>query len=264
MIAMFVWGFLVLGVSEYDSGCNPARLKPIRRRVQKPPLTIKSNRYGKNLTENASSFLANDPVPGEDWGLELRFDGGSRYSYFWDDGDRRLYIEITSVMEFDGFGEKDEHKMPHAQKHFRFLGSQMIGTADRTWLIRKPALEDIYIRPANVERLWLKLSPVGLYEATTQAWAGTDLRGIRDFFDTARHYRQQVIDYLYDKEAFGSRQWFSSDKGAADWSGLPHFSFQRVDVNTNAKRSLPDVCLLLMMNVVLFIVIFLIFIKTEV
>ena len=69
---------------------------------------------------------------------------------------------------------------------------------------------------------------------------------------------------LYEKEAFGSRQWFSSDKGAADWSILPQFSFQRVDVNTNAKRALPDVGILLMVNVVLFILIFLIFVKSEV
>ena len=154
--------------------------------------------------------------------------------------------------------------MPHAQNHFRFLGPQVISTADRTWLIRKPALENIYLQPANVGRTWLKLSPVGLYDATTQTLAGTDLRGIRDFFDAARQYRQQVVNYLYDKEAFGSRQWFSSDKDAADWSGLPQFSFQRVDVGTNAKRALPDVSLLLTINIVLFILIFLIFVKSEV
>ena len=168
------------------------------------------------------------------------------------------------MMNFEGFGEKDEPKMPHAQKHFGFLGALMIDAADRTWLIRKPTLEEIFIQPANMERIWLKLSPVGLYDAATQAWAGTDLLGIRDFFEAARQYRQSVISFFYDNEVFESRQWFSGDKGAADWSGLPHFAFQRDDINTNAKRALPDVCLLLMINVVLFIVIFLIFIKSEV
>ena len=259
MLSMFVWGFLVLVYPNVILAVIP------RHDEQQARTTSNFNRIKQMWEEfdrERKHFLATDDFPGEDWGLELK-GWGSRHAYFWDNP-RTLLYTYESVMEFNGFGEKDEPKMPHAQKHFRFLGPQIIGAADRTWLIRKPALEDTYIHPANVERLWLKLSPVGLYDATTQAWAGTDLRGVRDFFDTARHYRQQVIDYLYDKEAFGSRQWFSSDKQAADWSGLPQFSFQRGDVDTNAKRSLPDVCLLLMMNVVLFIVIFLIFIKTEV
>ena len=162
------------------------------------------------------------------------------------------------MMDFEEFGEEDEPKMPHAQKHFGFLGSQTIDAADRTWLIRKPTLEDIFIQPANMERVWLKLSPVGLYDAATQAWAGTDQLGIRDFFNAARQYRQDVINYFYDSKVFESRQWFSADKGAADWSGLPQFSFHRDDIDRNAKRAIPDVCLLLMINIVLFIVIFLI------
>ena len=168
------------------------------------------------------------------------------------------------MMNFQGFGEEDEPKIPHARKHFRYLGPRIVDTAEKTWLIRKPALEDIFVRPAEVERIWLKFSPVGVYDAATQAWAGTDLHGVRDFFDAARQYRQQVIDYLYDKEAFGSRQWFSSDKGAADWSDLPQFDYQRVDSNTNAMRALPNVCLLFMINIILFVVIFLIFVKSEV
>ncbi|RKU08608.1 hypothetical protein C6503_22715 [Candidatus Poribacteria bacterium] len=125
-------------------------------------------------------------------------------------------------------------------------------------------MEDIYIKPANVERAWLKLSPVGLYDTATQTWAGTDLLGARDFFDTVRRYRQQIVDYLLDKDAFGSREWFSADKGAPDWRNFPQFSFQRVDVATNAKRALPDVGALLMLNVIIFTLIFLIFIKSEV
>lgn len=120
------------------------------------------------------------------------------------------------------------------------------------------------VHPANVERAWLKLSLVGLYDTTTQAWAGTEMLGVRDFFEAVRQYRHQVIGYFYDKDVFGSRAWFSADKGAPDWGSLPQFSFQSVEIHINAKRALPDSCLLLMMNVVLFMVIFLIFIKSEV
>ena len=259
MLSMFVWGFFVLVYPNMILAMIP---RPDAWQTRTASTFNKIEQIWEEFDRERKHFLATDDYPGEDWGYELR-GWGSRYAYLWGNP-RSLQYTYESAMEFHGFGEKDEPKMPHAQNHFRFLGSKVISTADRTWLIRKPALENIYIQPANVERTWLKLSPVGLYDATTQALAGTDLRGVRDFFDTARQYRQQVIDYLYDKEAFGSRQWFSSDKEAADWSGLPQFSFQRTDAVTNAKRALPDVSLLLMINIALFTLIFLIFVKSEV
>ena len=97
-----------------------------------------------------------------------------------------------------------------------------------------------------------------------QAWAGTDLLGLRDFFEAAQRYRKIIIDYFYEKDAFASREWFVADKGAVDWRTLPAFTFQRSDVGTNAKRALPDLFLLLICNLALFMLIVLIFIKSEV
>ena len=259
MLSMFIWGFLVLVYPNVILTMIPRPEAPDALR------TSAFNRI-ENIWEtfdrDRRHYLATDDFPGEDWGYELR-GAGSRGAQFMDNP-RTLLYTYRSMMDFEGFGEEDEPKMPHAQKHFGFLGSQTIDAADRTWLIRKPTLEDIFIQPANMERVWLKLSPVGLYDAATQAWAGTDLLGIRDFFYTTRQYRQDVINYFYDNKVFESRQWFSADKGPADWSGLPQFSFHRDDINTNAKRAIPDVFLLFMINVVLFIVIFLIFVRSEV
>ena len=259
MLSMFVWGFFVL---VYPNVILALISRPDAWEARTASTFNRIEQIWEEFDRERKHFLATDDFPGEDWGLELR-GWGSRYAYFWDNP-RTLLYTYESVMEFHEFGADDEHKIPHAQHHFSFLGPQVIETADRTWLIRKPVLENVYIHPANVERIWLKLSPAGLYDAATQAWAGTDLHGIRDFFNAARQYRQQVIDYLYNKDAFGSRQWFSSDKEVADWSGLPQFSFQRANIGTNAKRALPDVSLLLMINVALFIMIFLVFVKSEV
>ena len=110
----------------------------------------------------------------------------------------------------------------------------------------------------------LRFSPVGLYDAATESWAGTDLEGIQDYFSTVQRYRRAVVDYFYDNKIFESRQWFAADKGTADWDALPQFSFQRSDTGINAKRALPDMLLLLTMNVILFTVILLVFIKSEV
>lgn len=259
MLSMFVWGFLVL--------VYPNMILAVVPRPEAPQTRVASafnqiERMWEAFDRDRKHFLATDALPGEDWHFKI-MSSGWYGANLWGNPDRLSYT-YKSKMEAYTLNEKAEPRIPHAQNYFGFLGPQVVGTADRTWLIRKSALEDIFIQPANVERLYLKLSPVGLYDTATQAWAGTDLLGVRDFFDAARRYRQHVIDYFYDEEIFRSRQWFSSDKGAADWSNLPQFSFQRASMSTTAKRVLLDVCLLLMMNLALFIVIFLIFVRSEV
>ena len=259
MLSMFVWGFLVLVYPNIILAVVP---RPEAPQTRAASAFNQIERMWEEFDRDRKHFLATDALPGEDWHFNIMGVGGYSAN-LWGGLDRLLYT-YESSMRADSLVKESEPKIPYARNYFGFIGVQVIRTADRTWLIRKPALEDIFIQPANVERLWLKLSPVGLYDTATQAWAGTDLLGVRDFFDAARRYRQRVIDYFHDEKVFRSRKWFSSDKGAADWSNLPQFSFQRVDVNTNAKRALPDVCLLLMINVALFIIIFLIFVKSEV
>ena len=259
MLSMFVWGFLVLVYPNMILAVIPQPNAPQARRAS---AFNQIEQMWEEFDREREHFLATDAFPGEDWHFKI-MGSGWYVAYLWG-SPSHLYYTYESKMEVESLGEKSEPKIPHAQNYFDFLGPQVIGTADRTWFIRKLALEDIFIQPANVERRYLKLSPVGLYDTATQAWAGTDMLGVRDFFDAARRYRQHVIDYFHDEEIFRSRQWFSADKGAAEWSNLPQFSFQRVDVSANAKRALPDVYFLFMINVALFIVIFLIFIKSEV
>ena len=263
MLSLFIWGFLVL---VYPNVILTVIPRPEAPQTHKTSAFNQIEQLWEEFDRERKHFLATDDFPGEVWhfdlpGVGFLFDPSVRGN------PRDLSYTYSVHIEFKTLGGKEEEyesKVLHAQNYFRFLGPLIIDAADRTWLIRKPALEDIYIKPANIERIWLKLSPVGLYDTATQTWAGTDLLGARDFFDAVRRYRQQVIDYFLDKDAFGSLQWFTAEKGTPDWSSLPHFSFQRVGVRTNAKRALPDVGVLFMLNVIIFFVIFLIFIKSEV
>ena len=261
MLSMFVWGFLVLVypnmvlatiVPQDISGARGASAFNQIKQIY------------EELDRERKNFLANDPVPGDDPMFSMEGPSG------WSSGDGFIENQLTllyyywSVISYNEFYDKHLPKVPHAQNYYGFLGPRIIDTADRAWLIRSQTLQDIFVKPALVDRILLKLSPVGIYDAATQAWAGTDLKGIQDFFDTVRQYRQAVVAYLYDRKAFGSRQWLAADKGKVDWDTLPQFSSQRSDMGINAKRALPDLFLLLMINVVLFIVIFLIFVKSEV
>ena len=261
MLSMFIWGFLVLVypnmilatiVPQDPSGARAASaLNEIKQIYEE-------------LDRERKNFLANDPVPGDDPIFSMEGPSG------WTSGDGFIENQLTllyyywSVISYNDFYDRYLPKVPHAQNYYGFLGPRIIDTAERTWLIRKQALADIFVRPAFIDRILLRLSPIGIYDAATQAWAGTDLKGIQDFFNAVRQYRQAVVAYLYDTKAFSSRQWFAADKSKVDWDTLPQFSFQRDDIGVNAKRAFPDLFLLLMINWVLFAIIFLVFIKSEV
>ena len=110
----------------------------------------------------------------------------------------------------------------------------------------------------------MKLSPASLYTFATAAWAGTDLDSMTDYIRAAQTYRRTLIDAFYERDTFASLQWFSTNQGTVDWSILPDFRFERADVSLNAQRALPELLLLVFINLVLFMVTFLVFIKIEV
>ena len=260
MISLFVWGFLVLVYPNMILAVTHSS-ENLKSRADSAFNQMKQ--LWDEFERKRKHFLANDAVPGEDW-IFYEIPGVASSGNYHSAKLSTLSFFRRDFVHFTALDEELESQVSHLQKYFSFLGSQTIDTAEQTWLVRKPALEHIFVQPANTERILLKLSPVGVYDAATQAWAGTDLRGVRDFFDAARQYRQTVIDYFADNKTFGSRHWFSSDESAADWSTLPQFSFQRSDVATNATRALPDLFLLLIINLALFMAIFLIFQRSEV
>ena len=269
MLAMFVWGFWVL---VYPNVILAAIAPPQTSQARMVSAFDQIKQIWEEFDREREHFLANDAVPGEDPHFGMRGEdphfgtiGGSgfNYDYFYKDSSILEYHYLAGS-NIEKLKEESEPQVPHAQNYYRFLGQQTVDTAERASLVRRPALKTAFFQPAQVDRILLRFSPAGMYDAATQAWAGTGLLGLRDFFEAARQYRRTLIDYYYDEKVFGSRQWFSADKGEVDWNSLPQFSFQRSDVRVNAARALSDICLLLIINLVLFIGIFLVFQRSEV
>jgi ABC-type transport system involved in multi-copper enzyme maturation permease subunit len=258
MLAMFVWGFLVL--------VYPNMILTAVKTAPHPDTQTSAYNQIKQIWEEFDrdrlQYLANDPVPGEKWSFGLQGDGGTFWGYRYNSS-TLLHYDIAGF-NYKALKVESEPLVPHIQNYHRFFGTQVTNTAERMWLVRKPALDALYTQPAKMEQMLLKFSPVGLYDAATEAWTGTDFNGLQDFFTAIQRYHQAVIDYYLDNKIFESRQWFVAAEGEIDWDLLPQFSFQRSDIVINAKRALPDLCLLLMINLVLFAIIFLIFVRSEV
>ncbi len=161
--------------------------------------------------------------------------------------------------------DASEIHVPTVKAYFQELTSGRIWTAGTVWRIREKAFSETYIRKSNIARNALRFSPTGLYHLSTEAWAGTGLASVEDFFKAGRQYRETILDYFYDKKAFSSRQWFASDKGAVRWDDIPRFSYQPPSVFEDASnRALRDLFLLFLFNPVLLMITFAVFSRQEV
>ena len=257
MLAMFVWGFLILvypnliRATVNPGGDIQARTKTAENQIQQ---------ILDEYERERQKFLENEGIAGE----TSEFSKALGFYHQADVNPITLTSYIENMSVISEIHPEFEKYVPIAKRYYNFVEPLATRTVEKAWLIRKQALDEIFVRQATTDRILLKLSPVGIYDASTQAWAGTDLLGLRDFFEAARRYRSVVIDYLYAKDAFASREWFVADKDAVDWSTLPQFTFERSGIESNAKRALPDLFLLIFGNLVLFMCILLIFTRSDV
>jgi len=210
----------------------------------------------EEVDREESRFLANSPLEGEPQKFNLDVPSSNSFSSNRHSS-RRYGVDMK-------LGKHSEQLVPHVQKYHAAMGALYLRSAEQIGLVRKQTLDSTSLRESIWHERLMKLSPASLYTFATSAWAGTDLEGMFDFVQAVQGYRRTVIGYFHDKDAFGSRQWFASDKGTVDWWDLPQFNFKRTDASENATRALPGLLLLLLINLVLFTVTFLFFIKIEV
>ena len=253
MLCMFLWVVLVL---VYPNWSRFAITPVGDTRAIRSSADQQIEQIWEEVDREERRFLANSPLEGEPrkFNLDVQqsnsFSSGGHLS-------RRYGMDMK-------LGNQSDPLVPHVQKYHATMGALYIRSAEQIALVRKQTLDSTSLRESIWYERLMKLSPASLYTFATAAWAGTDLDGMFDFVQAVQGYRRTIIDYLHDKNAFASRQWFASDKGAVDWWDLPQFRFDRTDVWENATRALPELFLLLLINLVLFTVTFLIFIKIEV
>ena len=126
--------------------------------------------------------------------------------------------------------------------------------AQRAWIEKAPLLEGF---PHRIER-WnaqlQRLLPAGAYAQAASILAGTSRREYDDFIDQVRAYRGQIITFLEDRDAFGSREWFNDDPGwRADLRDLPRFHERGWTVAESLSHAWPALMVLLLYAAVLFV-----------
>ncbi len=260
MACMFTWVFLVLIYPNLILFAVNPKINPEEKgRAVFQELAQIWEQFDKDRLQ----LLKHDSLDGEDPFLNVGYRGYTVGPSFHSNPMTFLYFQ-EQYMNFSDLSEESEAAVPRARAFFQHIEPLRIKAAERAWIVRQQGLSRIFIRPVQRGRLLTRVSPTSAYDLATEAWLGTNLYGLEHFFESVRQYRQTLIQYFYDKEAFGSRHWFASDEGAVDWSDLPRFSYQRPNVGAAARQALPDSILLLLINAVLFMGSYLIFVRQEI
>ena len=260
MSCMFAWVFLVLIYPNLILFASNPKINP----EEKGRAVFQElSQIWEQFDNERLQHLKHDSLEGEDPFLNVGYRGYTIGPSFHFNPMTFLYFQEQS-MSFSDLSEESEVAVPHANAFFQYIERLRIKTAERTWIVRQQALYRIFTRPVQRDRFLIRASPASTYDLATEAWLGTNLYGLEHFFEAARQYRQTLVQYFYDKNAFGSRQWFASDKSAVDWSDLPRFSYQRPNAWVAARQALPDVLLLVLINAILFMGSYLIFVRQEI
>ena len=256
MLCMFLWVVLVLVYPNWSRFA----LNPVGdMRAEKLSTNQQIAQIREEADRERDRFLANSPLKGDP---PLFFDTFAGTDFFkgggWYLGDfPRVNIQIELKNTADTL-------VTHLRRYSEFAATLQIQNAEKVHLVAEQLVAQISHRQARWDERLMKLSPASLYTFATAAWAGTDLDSMIDYIRAAQTYRRTLIDAFHERDVFASLQWFSTNQGTVDWSILPDFRFEQADVSINAQRALPELLLLVFINLVLFMITFLVFIKIEV
>ena len=176
-------------------------------------------------------------------GTVSSFEGTDAYSTR--DG-QTPYIYLSNVADTPALAKFQDIVRTGERLHLKY--------AQRAWNEKAPLLEGFPRRIQRRNSQLQRLLPPGAYAQAASLLAGTSRREYDDFIGQVRAYRGQVIAFLEERDAFGSREWFNDDPGwGADLRDLPQFHERGWTVAESVRHALPALTSLLLYAVVLFI-----------
>ena len=151
------------------------------------------------------------------------------------------------------------------QEFSKFMNELSEERARKTEIFEEKINEQYINKRRQQERLALSLSrisPTSVFSLATTELAGTSLDLQNRYMDSAQDYQQVYNDFMTEKTGSGGMTGFrmiistNDDSGeepeTIDASELPEFEFQKATLSSAASRSLLDLGLLILFNIVFF------------
>ena len=161
------------------------------------------------------------------------------------------------------FGPPDQ--LPTFHEFLQFQEELNIQYADEVGRLRKEYLIQNPIRQAKLTQQISSFSPAAVYWHATAILTGTDLDSHLRFLDEARQYRRELIRYLRNQNAFESEAWYNPEAftkiGGED---IPLFRERPESLSAILSRMSFNVGVLILLNVVFFLLTYLLFLRSDV
>jgi ABC-type transport system involved in multi-copper enzyme maturation permease subunit len=212
-----------------------------------------------------------------------RFVKGSRNTGFSGD------VPYPSTIQY-----LDREQMIWFLEGVKYIVPLQIEYADKVWELYRSYEEELRRQVAFSENL-SRISPAWTYYNAISALAGTDYGAYTRFMDQARRYRNQLVSYSNAQQGFTTPSFFTTMKmsdtlthdqlveiqsrqgnGAIEelqssyWpkapvlTGIPVFHHQPESLTESISRTLPDVTILILLNIVFFLAAYASFVRQEV
>jgi ABC-type transport system involved in multi-copper enzyme maturation permease subunit len=176
----------------------------------------------------------------------------------------------------------------------KYIVPLQIEYADKVWELYRVYEEELRRQVAFSENL-SRISPAWTYYNAISVLAGTDYGAYTRFMDQARRYRNQLVSYSNTQQGFTTPSFFTTMKlsdtlthhqleemqsrygneaieelQSSYWpkapvlTGIPVFRHQPEPLTESIGRMLPDVTMLILLNMVFFLIAYALFVRQEV
>ena len=256
ILSMFIWGILTI-VHSNIATFAVMKFPPSQPQAEKEMLQQIEQRWEDFRAERDAYLLRK-------WGYKYPVSAISLIGH----GALSISINMNSPGEL-GFGEFYEIKpidIVEVSKFQEVLGYQeslRIDYANQAEARLKQS-EEVEESNRRFAKDISRFSFADAYRFAVGAITDTDRESYQDFMRGARSYKRQVVAYLSGKNAFSARAWFSSDQGAAAFKDLPVFQDPRTSLFQSLSRASSDLLILLAWNVVLFIGVYVAFLRYQI
>lgn len=198
--------------------------------------------------------------------IKQRGYGSLQRSISWSNNARSVGAHFTSGRTRWSF--KENYRVNSINHADTSIFQEILGYQEKLRVRYADKAEEILQGPAAVREQNMqfadnlsRLSFADVYSFTVGAIAGADRASYRKFMSDVTNYRHQIVDYLKDEKAFSSRQWFSTDQGKADFTGMPVFKHRRSSLAESFSRAQSDIFILVAWNLILFMLAYISFLR---
>ena len=204
-------------------------------------VTALARAHGQTMYYPTDMVELGEPQPGR--GTMVHNAGTG--TYYKRDG-QTPHVHLTNVVDSPALAKFQDIVRTGERLRLRY--------AQRAWNEKAPLIEGFPRRIQRLNAQLQRLLPAGAYAQAAKIFAGTSRREYYDFIDQVRTYRGQIITFLEDRDAFGSREWFNDDDGwRADLRDLPRFHERGWTVADSLRHALPALTILFFYATVLFV-----------